>query len=66
MTNYEQLLKEQIKDPLVAKAYHEARVDRMVQEMLDELRGKISRNESKEVLLRTIDAIQQQFHRTAA
>jgi len=30
MTNYEQLLKEQIKDPLVAKAYHDARAEERI------------------------------------
>ena len=66
MTNLAKLFQEQMKDPRFAKAYYEAWVDSMVQELLDELREKISRNESKETLLQAIDAIEQQFQRTAA
>ena len=66
MTNLAKLFQEQMKDPKFGKAYYEAWVDSMVQELLDELREKISRNESKETLLQAIDAIEQQFQRTAA
>ena len=61
MTNYEKLFQEQMQDPQFAKAYYEARLDRILKELLENLKEKISRNEPKEVLLKTIDSIQQQF-----
>ncbi len=61
MTNYEKLFQEQMKDPQFAKAYYDARLDRILKELFENLKEKISKNESKEVLLKTIDSIQQQF-----
>lgn len=61
MTNYEKLFQEQMQDPQFAKAYYDARLDRILKELLENLKEKISRNEPKEVLLKTIDSIQQQF-----
>ena len=61
MTNYEKLFHEQMKDPQFAKAYYDARLDRILRELLENLKEKISKNEPKEVLLKTIDSIEQQF-----
>lgn len=61
MTNYEELFQEQMKDPLFAKVYSEARLERMLSEILENLKEKISNNEPKEVLLESIDSIQQQI-----
>lgn len=61
MTNYEQLFQEQMKDPQFAKAYYEARLDRIIKELLDSIKEKISNNEPKEMLLKTIDSLQKQF-----
>lgn len=61
ITNYEQLFHEQMKNPEFAKAFHEARVERSLNDMLENLREKIVKNESKEVLLQTIDALQEQL-----
>lgn len=62
MTNYEYLFQEQMKDPQFAKAYYEARLDRILTEMLNNLKVKISENEPKESLIRMIDSIQQSIH----
>ena len=51
MTNYEKLFQEQMKDSDFAKFYAEARAERMINEMLDHLKQKISDNEPKEILL---------------
>jgi len=61
MTNYEKLFQEQMKDPEFAKAYHDARVERMLNEFLENLKEKISRDESKEALLNTINSIQRRL-----
>lgn len=61
MTNYEKLFQDQMKDQQFAKFYAEARVERMMNEVLDDLKKKISDNEPREVLLETIDSIQRQF-----
>ncbi|MCP4106637.1 MAG: hypothetical protein GY749_14055 [Desulfobacteraceae bacterium] len=61
MTNYEKLFQDQMKDQQFAKFYAEARVDRMMNEVLDDLKKKISENEPREVLLETIESIQRQF-----
>jgi hypothetical protein len=61
MTNYEKLFREQMKDPEFAKAYREARLERMLNEFLEDLKEKISRNENKEVLLKTISSMQRQI-----
>ena len=50
-----------MKDPQFAKAYYDARLDRILRELLENLKEKISKDEPKEVLLKTIDSIQQQF-----
>jgi hypothetical protein len=64
MTNYEQLFQAQMQDPQFVKAYYEARVERIVDEMLDTLKDKIVHNERKETLIRLIDSMQQQIHST--
>ncbi len=61
MTNYENLFKEQMKNPLFAKSYYESRVDRMLSDLLENLKEKISNNESKEKLLKTIDDMKKQL-----
>ena len=64
MTNYEKLFQAQMQDPQFVNAYYEARVERIVDEMLDTLKDKISRNEPKENLIQVIDSFQQQLHPT--
>ena len=61
MTNFERLFQEQMKDPQFAKAYREARLERMLNEFLEDLKEKISKDERKEVLLRTISSMQRQI-----
>ncbi len=61
MTNYENLLREQMQNPEFAKAYHEAKLERKLDEMLDDLKEKIDRNASEKVLLDTINSIQHQI-----
>lgn len=61
MTNYEKFFQEQMKDPEFAKAYREARLERMLNEFLENLKDKISKNEPKEDLLNTIDSMQRQL-----
>ncbi len=61
MTNYEKLFREQMKNPEFVKAYHEAKLERKLDEMLEDLKEKISKNEPKEVLLQSIDSLQQQL-----
>jgi hypothetical protein len=61
MTNYEQLFQEQMKDPQFSKAYYEAKLDRIIKELLENLKEKITNNEPKEMLLKTIDSLQKQF-----
>ena len=62
MTNYEKLCQDQMQDPQFVKAYYHARVERIVDEMLENLKDKITRNEPKENLIRAIDLFQQQIH----
>jgi hypothetical protein len=66
MTNYERLFKEKMKNPRFSKAYYAAWNESRVQEMLEELREKISRNEPKSTLLRTIASIERRVQRRAA
>jgi len=61
MTNYEKLFQEQMKDPQFSKAYYEAKLDRIIKDLLESLKEKISNNEPKEALLKTIDSLQKQF-----
>jgi len=61
MTNYEKLFQEQMKNPEFAKCYAEARMERILNEMLDNLKQKISDNEPKEVLLESIESVQNQI-----
>ena len=65
MTNYEQFFHEQMQDPQFAKAYYEARLERIVSEMLETLKEQITRNEPKERLIQTIDSLQQHLNFTA-
>ena len=62
MTNYEKLLQDQMKDPQFAKAYLDARLERLLIEFLENLKEKISQNEPKETLLSTIDSMQEQIY----
>lgn len=61
MTNYKRLFQEQMKNPEFAKSYHEAMLERKIEEMLENLKAKISRNEPKEILLETINSFQKQI-----
>ena len=61
MTNYEKLFREQMRNPEFAKAYHEAKLERKLDELLDALTEKIARNASEKVLLDTINSIQHQI-----
>lgn len=47
MTNYEELFHTQTQDPQFVKAYYQARVERIVDEMLEILKDKITHNEPK-------------------
>ena len=62
MTNYEKLFQDQMQDPQFVKAYYHARVERIVDEMLENLKDKITRNEPKENLIRAINSFQQKMH----
>jgi hypothetical protein len=64
MTNYEQLFYDQMQDPKFAKAYYDARLERIMSEMLDALKEKIAQNEPKDSLMKLIDSFQQQIHQT--
>lgn len=61
MTNYEKLFQEEMKNPEFAKAYREARLERILDEFLEMLKEQISKNESKEVLLKTISSMQKRI-----
>ena len=61
MTNYEILFQEQMNNPEFAKAYYEARIERQIDEILQDLKEKISRDEPKEVLIETIETFQKQL-----
>ena len=61
MTNYDKLFQGQMKDPEFAKAYREARWERLLTEFLESLKDKISKDESKENLLNTINSMQKQL-----
>ena len=61
MTNYEQLLKAQMQVPEFAKAFHEARLERLMNETLENLKEQIVQNTPKEILLQTIDSFREQL-----
>ena len=61
MTNYEKLFQDQMTNPEFANAYYEARIERILNNLLDDLKAKISRDEPKEVLLKSIELMQQQI-----
>ncbi len=61
MTNYDKLFQQQMKDPEFVKAYREARLERMLNEFLENLKERISKDEPKEVLLNTINSMQRQL-----
>ena len=61
MTNYEILFQEQLNNPEFAKAYYEARIERQIDEILQDLKEKISRDEPKELLIRTIEKFQKRL-----
>lgn len=62
MTNFENLFQEHMQDPEFAKAYREARLERMLNEFLENLKDKISTNQPKEDLLNTISSMQKQLN----
>ena len=64
MTNYDQLFQQQMNDPQFAQAYYDARIGRLLDDMLMTLKEKIVHDEPKENVLKIIDAIQQQIHVT--
>jgi hypothetical protein len=61
MTNYEKLFQSQMQDPQFAKVYREARLERILNDFLENLKEKISQNAPKEVLLNTITSMQKQI-----
>ncbi len=61
MTNYEKLFQEQMQDPEFAKAYYESRLERIFNDLLENLKEKIASDTPKEVLLKTIDNMQHQL-----
>ncbi len=61
-TNFENLFQEHMQDPEFAKAYREARLERMLNEFLENLKDKISTNQPKEDLLNTIISMQKQLN----
>ncbi|MCH6558790.1 hypothetical protein IH799_00395 [candidate division KSB1 bacterium] len=50
-----------MQDPQFAKAYREARLERILNDFLENLKEKISQNAPKEVLLNTITSMQKQI-----
>lgn len=62
MTNYEKLFQEQIAHPEFAKAYREARLERVLSEFLEMLKEQIDKDEPKEVLLKTIHSMQRRIN----
>ena len=61
MTNYEKLFQTQMQQPEFAKAYDDARLERIFSDMLECLKEKIVDNEPQEQLVRMIDSFQQQI-----
>ncbi len=61
MKNYEKLFREQMQNPEFAKAYHEAKSEKKLDEMLDDLKEKIDKDAPKNLLLETINSIQHQI-----
>jgi len=61
MTNFEKLFQQQMQDPEFAKAYREARLERILTEFLENLKDRISKDEPKEVLLKAINSMQRQL-----
>ena len=62
MTNYEELFQDQMQNPQFVKAYYEARVERIFDEMLETLKNKIVHNEPREKMIQLIDSFQRQIH----
>ena len=62
MTNYEELFQDQMQNPQFVKAYYEARVERIFDEMLETLKNKIVHNEPREKVILLIDSFQRQIH----
>ena len=61
MTNYEKLFQEQMQNPEFAKAYYDSKIERIFNDLLENLKEKIANNEPKEILIETIDNMQHQF-----
>lgn len=61
MTNYEKLFQEQMRDLEFAKAYRETRLERMLNDFLENLKEKITKDEPKENLINTINLMQRQL-----
>ena len=62
MTNYEIFFQEQMGNSEFAKAYYESRLNRIFDELLENLKEKIIRNEPKEELIGTVNLIQNHIH----
>lgn len=62
MTNYDRLFESQMQDPQFVKAYYHARVDRVIDEVLEGLKYRIAREESRESLIEAIGSLQQKIH----
>ena len=50
-----------MKDPQFVKFYAEARIERILNEMLDDLKEKIANKEPRKTLLETVESIQRQI-----
>ncbi len=62
MSNYDELFFNQMRDPEFAKAYYEARIERVVTELLDIIKDKIQHDEPKDNLLLMLDKLQENVH----
>lgn len=62
MSNYEELFSNQMRDPEFAKAYYEARIERIVTEIFDIIKDEILHDEPKDKLLLMLDKLQANIH----
>ena len=63
MTNYDKLFQEQMKDPEFVKAYYEARLERISNEVLENLKNDVLKDEAKEVIVKDINFIQEKLRK---
>lgn len=63
MTNYNKLFQEQMKNPDFVKSYYEARLKRISNEILENLKSDVLTNKSKEILIKDIDFIQEKLRK---